>query len=350
MNRLQAKEEVMHFRVTFLTALLSLGLAAFASVPAWAEEEEEKDSVFDVQDKLVAKHKVKSITRREHAVKAGKLEQEGTTQSIQEFDAKGNKTKETWYEPDGDVDYTQTFKYDDAGNSLEQAFASDTMNTLAKHTYDGEGKETASESHSDGKLDMKFLYEYDDKGRKVLMTRHDAAGNLDAKFVYKYDDHGNLEKEIQYDAGGNVTEKISTRYIAAGKVKETTILGGDGKPRSQSKYMYNAQGDVTRHWGFNHHGSFDTYYHYKYDKQGRKVYEDEVVKRKILFWTFNTVVRKSTYKYDDKGVLRVWISFKSEHETDAIFHFDYRGLIKKVVRYRDGAPEAAILYTYAFHD
>lgn len=321
-----------------------------ASLPAGAWAEEEKESVFDVQDKLIAKHKVRSITRKEHAVKAGKLQKDGYTQSVQEFDEKGNKTKEVWFEPDGRVQYTQTFKYDDAGNTLEQSFLSDTMNTLTTYTYDAEGRETASESLSDGKLDMKFLYGYDDKGHKTLMTRHDAGGALEAKFVYKYDDQGNLKQQIIYDASGKVTEKTSSIYTAAGKVKETTTLGGDGKPRSQSKYTYNAKGDVTRHWGFDHHGSFDYYFTTKYDKQGRKVYEDEIIRRKILFWTYDTVVRKSTYKYDDKGVMRVWISFKSEYETDTIFHFDYRGLIKKIVRYREGTPEAAILYTCTFHD
>jgi len=330
--------------------LFSFLLAASAPARAWAEEEEEKESVFDVQDKLIAQLRVRSITRKEHALKAGKLQKDGTTQSVQEFDEKGHKTKEVWFEPDGRVQYTQTFKYDDAGNPLQQAFLSDTMNTLTTHTYDDQGKETASESLSDGKVDMKFLYEYDDKGRKTLMTRHDGGGALDAKFVYKYDDQGNLKQQIIHDASGKVTEKTVSRYNAAGKVKETTTLGGDGKPRSQSNYTYNAEGDVTRHWGFDHHGSFEYFFNYKYDKQGRKVYEDQITRRKILFWTYDTVVRKSTYKYDDKGVMRVWISFKSEHETDAIFHFDYRGLIKKIVRYREGAPEAAILYTTTFHD
>lgn len=89
------------------------------------------------------------------------------------YDAKGNKTWETWYGPDGSVNRRVQFAYDEAGNLIESV-----------------------RYKSDGNIANKVVYTYDAKGNKTGETTYKADGSLEKKstFAYEFDSHGNWTK------------------------------------------------------------------------------------------------------------------------------------------------------------
>ena len=53
---------------------------------------------------------------------------------------------------------------------------------------------------SDGSIDWKYTYEYDEEGNKVEYIRYDSDGILTSKNNFRYDEKGNLAEVICYDS------------------------------------------------------------------------------------------------------------------------------------------------------
>lgn len=89
------------------------------------------------------------------------------------YDAKGNKTWETWYSPDGSVNRRVQFAYDATGNMIESI-----------------------RYKADGNVANKVVYGYDSKGNKTEETTYKANGKLEkySTFQYEFDAHGNWTK------------------------------------------------------------------------------------------------------------------------------------------------------------
>ena len=89
------------------------------------------------------------------------------------YDAKGNKTLETWYNPNGSVNRRVQFTYDANGNVTESV-----------------------RYKADGNVANKVAYAYDAKGNKTEETTYKADGSLEkySTFKYEFDSHGNWTK------------------------------------------------------------------------------------------------------------------------------------------------------------
>jgi len=99
------------------------------------------------------------------------------------YDAKGNKTWETWYGPDGAVSRRVQFAYDEAGNLLESI-----------------------RYKSDGNIANKVVYTYDARGNKKGEATYRADGSLEKKstFDYEFDSHGNwtrMTEKTSFETG-----------------------------------------------------------------------------------------------------------------------------------------------------
>jgi len=89
------------------------------------------------------------------------------------YDAKGNKTWETGYNPDGSVNRRVQFTYDASGNLVESI-----------------------RYKPDGNIANKVAYTYDSKGNKTEEATYKADKSLEKKstFSYEFDSHGNWTK------------------------------------------------------------------------------------------------------------------------------------------------------------
>ncbi len=89
------------------------------------------------------------------------------------YDTKGNKTLETWYNPDGSVNRRVQFTYDANGNLME-----------------------AVRYKADGTLVNKVVYAYDSKSNKTEETTYKADGSVEkySTVTYEFDSHGNWTK------------------------------------------------------------------------------------------------------------------------------------------------------------
>lgn len=168
--------------------------------------------------------------------------------SLEEFDASGNLTVETVYDPYGDVVAVLTYsyfdgervvkeqtkdkrglgvrtrnpgpsrapdppytaklqyKYDSNGNRIEttQVFSNGSPSTKQVYSYSGNGREEQIYS-ADGALTYKLVHKLDDKGNEVetVTTRYEETRDpLQATTTYKY---------LEFDAQGNWTKRMESR-------------------------------------------------------------------------------------------------------------------------------------------
>jgi len=62
---------------------------------------------------------------------------------------------------------------------------------------------------SDGSLNSKWTYKYDENGNKIEEIWYNSDGSLLDKRTYLYDENGNQIERIRFNSGGLVTREIS---------------------------------------------------------------------------------------------------------------------------------------------
>jgi len=85
-----------------------------------------------------------------------------------------------------------------------------------------------TEYSADGKLTLKLIYKYDDKGNELESTQYDANGKLLSNYVYKNDDNGNKLEETGYDAAGKMFYKDVYKNDSNGNALEIIRNKPDG--------------------------------------------------------------------------------------------------------------------------
>ena len=140
--------------------------------------------------------KVKSIRSMEYDVvdKFGDIQKVNISFSIrfnnyEIFNKEGNVIEYNGYNSDGSLDDKYIYKYDDNGNRIE-----------------------SNGYNSDGSLKSKFIDKYDDNGNKIEYIRYNSDGFLDWKSISKYDDKGNRIESIEDNSNGSLNYTLSYDY------------------------------------------------------------------------------------------------------------------------------------------
>ena len=99
-----------------------------------------------------------------------------------------------YYISDGSLDYKITFKYDDRGKIIE-----------------------SNNYNSDGSLKYKYTRKYDDKDNLIELNRYNSDGSLKYTntYIYEFDKISNGIKKTIYDEKGNakeITERVIEYY------------------------------------------------------------------------------------------------------------------------------------------
>ncbi len=155
---------------------------------------------------------------------------------------------------DGDIDYTNTFFYDENDNleRLEYGFGEGEdieVYTATYYTYREIGSEwyirtAKTDLTFEGDIFYSYLYGYDEEGNKISMESYvgdcDEDGSIITASYYVYDDDGNLIEEW-YDSNGDGTddEVMYTSYDDDGKLK-----------RQEYDYDLNEVFDLTLTWTY----------------------------------------------------------------------------------------------------
>ncbi len=136
------------------------------------------------------------------------------------FDSNGNEVRDITYDVDGSISHENQYKYDSHNNRIWSYWKYDSGSSETTYTYDADGNLIKGEyvyTHDDGdahESTTTYSYVYDSDGRIIEKTSFDG----DTKEIfhttrYTYDSHGNLLKESEISSSGEEYKSVSYEYI-----------------------------------------------------------------------------------------------------------------------------------------
>lgn len=191
----------------------------------------------------------------------------GLTEALRfeyEYDADGNKTRQTGYDSYGN------------GNTLEYTYDFDTDAIKVRETYCDNDNSSAQkwvdyQYDTDGEMTQRAYWQ----GNDYMVTRfYDADADCPAIALISYPllaalGDSDVMRYISYNNGA-VTEFATAQYDADGnKVRETIYLA-DGSPLYSYEYDYDADGNITRETVYDADGALlnTGMFAYRYDEHG----------------------------------------------------------------------------------
>ena len=286
--------------------------------------------------------------------------------SIKEYDAAGNVTRETWHDSDGssieaeyDASGKQTrgvvrssdgsfreYEYDTAGNRTREIEHNPDGSVIVEE-YDVDNNMTRQiQRDADGSVIGSTDFEYDASGSmtreinryadgRSIENEYDVSGNMtrqiqrdaDGSFYdFELDASGNVIRRINRDADGSVIGSTDFEYDASGNMTRQIERDADG---NSVDYKYDASGNMTRRIERDADGSVIDSYDFEYDASGNMT-------RRINSNADGSVIHSTDYEYDASGNMTRQIERDADgSSTD--FEYDASGnKIREINRYADG--------------
>jgi hypothetical protein len=301
-----------------------------------SRREIQRDNIIEQKErKRLSSSGILSVTKTKFIYRFGKVEKTGVTESVIRYDGKGNKTKETLYNPaDGKVASTITYTYDKNGNLVEEVTKRDEVSTKIVHRYNIVNRKIESVYYtSDGAVERKMSYIYDETGLLLETVGRLNDGRIFMKDTYLYDGDGNviefknnLKKYVmQYDQFGNLSfvakfnryfkaqdtvqfnlnELFAMDYDRSGHLLEMRSMRPDSTLKAKTKYLVNEFGQILEEKEYTGENRLVYSRTVKYDKF-QNLTEEYGVDRALKF--------KQIYKYDSRGNRIEWISYDQINE------------------------------------
>lgn len=177
------------------------------------------------------------------------------------------------YNSDGSLNVKMIFKYNEKGNNIESA-----------------------DYEADGTLSLKSTNKYDDMGNIIESNVYNP-DSLMQKVIYKYDKNGNKIEENSYEPGGKLSLKTLNKYDHKGIIIESKKL--DYKEviyikDEDGNFKKDKNGNIVFTTQFNSIATSGNTMSYKYDKNGNQI-------ELIGYDSDGSIGFSNTYKYDDMG-------------------------------------------------
>lgn len=214
--------------------------------------------------------------------------------SVHEVDKLGNRIIWKIFKGDGTQEWEYVSEYDNAGNLLE---VNDYhwSKLISRHTYrynDDSKCTMEGEYEPDGRLKMKKMNKYDEKGNKMETIDFNGSGNFNARHTYGYNDWGNVIEEREYkEDGSDRHTKILREFDNQDHVIELRQFDENGKLIYLGKFdkYDNHLADIT--YGPDGSVREKVTAEYKYDAYGNETEE-------LLKLAERVPATKSVYKYE----------------------------------------------------
>lgn len=219
------------------------------------------------------------------------------TKYVYEYDLVGNILSCREYSS-GELIYTTYYTYyetEDLENSSMQENVQEVSDRNLSNTI--YVLESTSFYWSNGKLQERMEYTYDDNGKIISAIAYDTNGEIGSIYEYSYekDFRGNdLEKEYRYSAGdGRLLGWVEHEYDETGKEIRTREYGNDGDLNAYFSYEYDEFGRVIRMIETSSAGT-EIDYDYEYDSMGNcyKMYMNNI---------YGEITHWFEYEYDENG-------------------------------------------------
>ncbi len=233
---------------------------------------------------------------------------------LQEYDDRGNLTKEVQYDNNGQVDVANGYKYDDKNRLIEEIhYYEEEVGEMISYQLDSEGRIVRSETrYADGSVSVK---DYSRTENMITIQAVDEDGDIESEDLLKLDEKGNILEEVHLDEDHKVESKFINTYnqkdqlisrVEFGENDEfirKVLIEYDDKGNAVAETHLNRKDEVMDHitFSFDDHGNRtewqnSTYLHRTiFDEENRPVREERLNRRSSLVENF------TEYKYDEEG-------------------------------------------------
>jgi hypothetical protein len=195
---------------------------------------------------------------------------------LAKYDEHGKKTEEITIQrlagQDDEEDVKSTFTFDDKGNVVEKHdYRTDSeVNVLTTYKYDAAGNRIEEKSHE---TNIVSTYEYDGFGNMIKKNVFDSLGQVINKYTFKYDEKGNMIEKVEYPYPNQPSRfsKNTYKYDEKGNMIEINLNNGAGSSfNSKTILKYDDKGGIIEQNRYNAGGKLDKTLstQYEYDKNG----------------------------------------------------------------------------------
>lgn len=169
---------------------------------------------FAQSKKEARENKLKSITVFTSAAVDGQTVE--YKESYKEFDKAGHTIVEIDFKKDGSISMKRTARYDAHGNKTEETIY-----------------EPGKEKHE------RRTSTYNSNNDKILEVEYDGeTGEVLKRTSFSYNIKGYRTSELETDAAGNFTKKVVYTYNSKGLKVSRQVLDNNDKPKSRKNYNY----------------------------------------------------------------------------------------------------------------
>lgn len=169
-----------------------------------------------------------------------------TSKTTYDYNQNGKLIREIQYNSDCKVENSFKAKYNLKNKITEEKwFKSDTLLIYRRETFYENDKVSASISYnSNGEINSKALYEYDNRGNKIK-TKYIGENNLTKSILkYKYNNDRKKVKEETYNSSGELTAIKTWKYDENGYKLEKTVFIPSSQNRKKTTYQNDVHGNM----------------------------------------------------------------------------------------------------------
>lgn len=185
-----------------------------------------------------------------------------------QYDNKGYKMEENFYDEQDEHSFKIVFEYDKNGNLITESsffFPDGYLNNKLTYRYDEKGRKIERKNRDNNKYET---YQYN--GNLTEKKEYYPDGSLSLQRIYQYDHKGNLTEETINDANGDLHQKNTYKYDRKGRKTERSQYNSEAILHTHHTFKYNTQGNLTEEKQCNpknNHCTIHTF-QYQYDPQG----------------------------------------------------------------------------------
>lgn len=233
------------------------------------------------------------------------------------------------------------YKVNEYFGEIQKGGKQDFWNGDVVTVFDEKGYKTETNRHNKtGQLFQKIIYKYNEKGNRLSRDVYNAFGKILLKNTYVYDDSGNKLAYNSYKPTGELIESFTYKNDNKGRMIEETLTKADKTFQMRYTYKYDAAGFTSEVAQYvNEANNLNNSIRFKNNRQGLPLEMENYNKS-------GSLIRKTTYKYDDKGneiLIEIFDGQgKSLERKEFTYTFDDKGNWVERIEYVNHFPKVFI--------
>lgn len=262
-------------------------------------------------------------------IKPGKRKRQNDLESDVQvfFDQQGNLTEKRKYNSAGELEHKFVYDYNDAGKRLRyQVFNSDNILFAQRlFQYDDVGREIGQHVYNpSGSLSHMFVIDHKEQEQNVKMTSMTTGGGLRQLEWFEYDVQGRKIQEQTYNSEGRLFKRYQTKYDEKGNTITERYTREDligNKFTSTTSYKYDSKGNRSE------------IHHFQSEKKGGKerlewseyyTYNEEGNLIETVVYDNDNILATSRYIYKPQKIVEIELG----HQKKVLLYDNHGNMIE----------------------